>query len=207
LPEYQKAYDIDPTDAGNAYALAGALYYLQGESETVLGLFRKAIELDPVNSQPYAAIGAYYYEAGKLPEAEAAIRKAIDLSPPTGTSLHGWLGYILLVRGRPDEALAEFRREPDEIYHRQGAALAYFALGRRAEADAALAEMERKDALTYASGIAETYAYRGEIEPAFTWLDRAYRQRDAFLSALKRDPLMKSLHADPRWKAFLRKLE
>jgi hypothetical protein len=75
------------------------------------------------------------------------------------------------------------------------------------EANAALSEMERLDATTHAVNIAEALAYRGEIDQAFAWLDRAYQQRDSSLWTVNLDPLMKNLHGDPRWKAFLRKMK
>jgi hypothetical protein len=64
-----------------------------------------------------------------------------------------------------------------------------------------LSEIERLDATTNASNIAEALAYRGEINQAFAWLDRAYQQHEASLAGVNRDPLMKSLHGDRRWKA------
>jgi TolB-like protein/Flp pilus assembly protein TadD len=206
VAEYQKAYDLDPTDAGNARMLGGALWLVHDASDTALALLQKAIELDPVNFICYESIGEYYMSTGRLPEAESAWRKAIDLFP-TGPGVHSGLGTVLLLRGEAAAALAEFQRDPDESNQRLGAALAYFALGRRAEADAALAEMERLDATTYAVNIAEALAYRGEIDQAFAWLDRAYQQRESGLYQIKFDPLIKSLHGDRRWKAFLRKMK
>jgi adenylate cyclase len=205
LAEFQKAYDLDPTDANANNELGVALLTLRSESDTALALYQKAIELDPINSDYYGNIGFYYLAVGKLPEAETALRKAIDLFP-TGENLHGLLGQVLLLRGEAAAALAEFQRDPDESNQRSGAALAYFALGRRVEANAALLEMERLDATTHASNIAEALAYRGEIDQAFAWLDRSYQERDYGITQLNHDPLMKSLHGDPRWKAFLRKM-
>jgi hypothetical protein len=54
--------------------------------------------------------------------------------------------------------------------------------------------------------IAEAYAYGGQKNPAFTWLDRAFAQRDINLYYIKGDPLLKSLVSDARYKAFLRKM-
>jgi TolB-like protein/Flp pilus assembly protein TadD len=206
VAEFQKAYDLDPTDHNNAMHLGYAQFILHGESDTVLALFQKAIDLDPVNPHCYTATGIYYEGTGKLSEAETAFRKAIDLLP-AGPGFHGNLGVVLLVRGKAAAALAEFQRDPDESTQRSGAALAYFALGRRAEADAALAEKERLDSTTDAVSIAEIRAYRGEIDQAFAWLDRAYQQHEVGLFAINRDPLKKSLHGDRRWKAFLRKMK
>jgi adenylate cyclase len=67
--------------------------------------------------------------------------------------------------------------------------------------------LERLDATIHASNIAEAFAYRGEIDQAFAWLDRAYQEHDYGVSEINRDPLMKSMHGDPRWKAFLRKIK
>jgi hypothetical protein len=58
-----------------------------------------------------------------------------------------------------------------------------------------------------ASEIADAYAYRGELDQAFTWLERAYRQKDTVLYLIKSDPFFKKLDGDPRYKAFLRKMK
>jgi hypothetical protein len=50
------------------------------------------------------------------------------------------------------------------------------------------------------------YGFRNESGEAFEWLDRAYAQRDGGLIAVKVDPMLKSLHGDPRFAAFLKKL-
>ena len=59
---------------------------------------------------------------------------------------------------------------------------------------------------TAAYQIAEVYGYRNDKDRAFEWLERARRQRDAGLSALRPDTLLTNLHDDPRWNAFLRKM-
>jgi serine/threonine-protein kinase len=55
--------------------------------------------------------------------------------------------------------------------------------------------------------VAEVYAWRGEKNKAFEWLERAYVQRDGGLTDIKFDPRLDSLRADPRYKAFLRKMK
>jgi hypothetical protein len=54
--------------------------------------------------------------------------------------------------------------------------------------------------------IAQAYAFRNQSDEAFQWLDRAYAQRDGGLIGTKVDPSFKSLHNDPRFAAFLKKL-
>ena len=54
--------------------------------------------------------------------------------------------------------------------------------------------------------VAEVYAFRHQSDKAFEWLDRAYAQHDSSLIYVKVDPLLKSLHNDPRFAALLKKL-
>jgi len=85
-------------------------------------------------------------------------------------------------------------------------AIAYHALGRQKESDAALNELITKYRARGAYQIAEVYAFRNQSDEAFEWLDRAYAQRDSGLIGTKVEPLLKSLHNDPRFTAFLKKL-
>jgi len=51
-----------------------------------------------------------------------------------------------------------------------------------------------------------TYAFRGEANQAFDWLEIAYGQRDGGLFLAKADPFLKRLKSDPRYGAFLKKM-
>ena len=84
-----------------------------------------------------------------------------------------------------------------------GLAMVYSAMGRRTESDTALKSLAEKFASSSAYGIAEAHAYRGEFDDAFRWLDRAYRQHNIGMLGLKADPLLRNLHADPRFQALL----
>jgi hypothetical protein len=54
--------------------------------------------------------------------------------------------------------------------------------------------------------VAEVYAWRGEKDKAFEWLERAYHQRDTGLTEIKISPMLWNLHADPRFAAMVRKM-
>ena len=97
-----------------------------------------AIELHPLSVGPRINLGIHLYYAGRLGEAAAAFTKGLELSPdyPITRAL---LGRVLVLQGRPQEALAEIEREPDEVWRRYGLCLAYHAAGRAKQADAALA--------------------------------------------------------------------
>ena len=85
-------------------------------------------------------------------------------------------------------------------------AIAYHALGRKKESDTALRELIANYQAIDPYLIAEIYAFRNQTDEAFEWLDRAYAKRDDGLIATKEEPLLKSLHNDPRFAALLKKL-
>ena len=80
-----------------------------------------------------------------------------------------------------------------------GLTSAQHALGRGSESAAALQELVDKGASDSAFQIAQAFAYRGEADTAFAWLERAFAQRDPGLSNMQHDPLLRNVHADPRW--------
>jgi predicted Zn-dependent protease len=146
------------------------------------------------------------YYAGRAPEAEAELRKLLMLRPGLAAA-QAHLGKVLIAMGQPEAALAAIEKESSEAWRTIGLPLAYHALGRRAESDAALRALTQKFADDWAYQIAEVHAFRGEIDEAFVWLDRAYAQRDGGLGEIKGDPLLKSLEGDPRYRAFLQKMK
>ena len=96
--------------------------------------------------------------------------------------------------------------EKRDLWRHYGFSLLYYAVGRQTEADATLSEFVKNYQDTAAYQIAEVYAYRGEVDRAFEWLERAYAQRDSGLSQIKGDPHLKRLESDPRYAALLEKM-
>jgi hypothetical protein len=139
-----------------------------------------------------------------LEEAEAAARRSVEINP-TGPFGHFLLGDVLLLRSQPDAALTEFSKEPVEAARLGGSAMAYFAMGAKAESDAALAQMIKGQA-DRPFIIARVYGFRGEPGEALKWLESAYAQKDSLLSIIKGDPAFRKIEGDPRFKAFLKKM-
>jgi len=204
--EYQQAYDLDPRAPTLAKQLADALFSLDGDDALVLGLFQEAVSLDPLQADTYVDLAAYHLASGRLKDAEAALTKARVLAPKT-PGIDAFLCEVFIAGGHPAEALTAAQREIDESSRRFALALAYQALGRRNEADAAMAEAEQKDAPTSPYGSAQLHAFRGETDQAFAQLERAFQQRDYGVMLTNTDWLLKNLHGDPRWRPFLRKMK
>jgi tetratricopeptide (TPR) repeat protein len=200
----RRAMDLAP---GNALILgnAGLAAEILGRLDQAIGLYRRAMEQDPLSIANYFNIGRALLATDRHLEAEAAYRKLLELAPQTSV-VPAMLSLVLLAQGRGDEALAEAKREPDEAFRLWPLAIIHNVMGRGSESDEALRELIEKYADDSANQIAEVLAARGEAEAAFEWLERAYAQRDAGLAMMKTGPHFRSLHGDPRWGAFLKKM-
>jgi TolB-like protein/Flp pilus assembly protein TadD len=201
--ELKRARELAPNDSLILF-LAGQQSRIMGRWDDALKLMNASLELDPLGAVGYEVLSFIQVRRGRLVEAEAAIRRTLELSPTFGFA-HYSLGTVLLVRGQGEAALAEYLKEPDERARIAGSAIAYFALGRKADSNTALARW-LTGAKDFPYTTATIYAFRGELDEAFKWLERAYAQKDVRLPFIKGEPTMKKLEGDPRYKAFLKKL-
>ena len=201
---YQKALAIEP---GNIQALQGAaaLAATLGRYEEALKWNRKAVEVNPLDAAAWhnLAINAAY--AGRDDESGAANSKSLELNPQQPWS-HAIRAGIYLSQSRIQEGLAEIQRETTPVFRLQGLAFEYYKLGRRKDSDAALTELIAKYHEGAAFQIAEVYAARGQADEAFRWLDIAYAQRDSGLPLFKGSWAFNKLKSDPRYSAFLQRM-
>lgn len=206
------AEQLAPGDATSKYQLSQVLLYT-GEIREGTALARQAVELDPLDYAVRNNLARALTYAGDYTEAEAQGRKAAELQPGA-VAAHRWQVIGAILRGDPDTALREAALEnsqmsvsgPTQGFRHFEFALAYYAHGDRAQADAALAELIAEDSNSMAYQIAEVYAWRGDTELAFEWLHRSFDTRDAGTLGVAVDPLLRSLHDDPRHAAILKKL-
>jgi adenylate cyclase len=168
-------------------------------------LLTASLALDPLQAAWHEELGNIRCREGRLSEAETELRKVLELSPTYGEA-HFYLGRILLAEGRREAALEEMQREAPESGRDTGLAIIYHAIGRKEDSDAALTRLTSDHASDAAYEIAEAHAFRGEVDEAFVWLNRAYQQKDVELYAIKGEPLLKALEPDTRYKALLRKM-
>jgi tetratricopeptide (TPR) repeat protein len=176
-----------------------------GRFDEAVALLQRAIGIEPLNADNYYNLAITLDRAGRPEEAATAAKKALQISPDYAAA-HVALATDYLALSRPEDALREVQNEKDPAWRLIGFPLVYHALGQKKEADAALADLVAKLPKDAAYQIAEAYAYRGERDAAFQWLDRAFSQRDGGLTEIKGDPLLKSLEHDPRYTEILKKM-
>ena len=201
---FQRALSLEP---GNVLVLWGAADFAAtlGHWDEALRLAGRIVELNPLEAEAYRNLGYLCWRTGRRAEAVAALQKALEFNPE-GWIQHFELSLVYLTMSRPHEALAEAEREEHPIFRLQALAVAYYALGRKQESNRALSELIQKYQVDSPFQVAEVYAFRGEVDLALQWLERAYVERDGGLTVMKGDPLLHNLESDPRYIAFLRKM-
>jgi TolB-like protein/predicted Ser/Thr protein kinase len=201
----ERMRELEPGNELVPVALGG-LALTFGYVDRAVELYKQALERDPLDPRTLAYFAESLCAANRVQECLQAHLRLLQLHPEFG-GVNSRLGTAQLQAGRLAQALESMQKEPEESIRLAGLAIVYFALGRRADSDVALQSLERDFAATDAFAIAEAHAYRGEIDAAFDWLERAYRQRDVGISSVLADPLLRNLHADNRFRALLVKLK
>ncbi len=201
---FQRAVALDSGNPDFVRTAAGSAAIL-GRFDEALPLNRRAIDLDPLNADSWESLAETKFFMGRLDEAAVDCQKALELNSDVAAA-HMVLSQIYLMKGRPHDALPEIELERYDSGRAFLYPIVYSALGRDKESDTALRELIAKYHEGGAFQIAEVYAFRNQADEAFEWLQRAYSQHDSSLVVTRVDPLLKSLHNDPRYAAFLKKL-
>ena len=199
-----KAAALEPGSA-DVLRMRSYLFRVLGNPDQAVTLYKQSAALDPLRGNSLLALGYLLYMAGRYDEAKVSLQKALDLNPQADFA-HADLGRILIAEGKRPQALAEIEKEPNDWEKLTDLAVVYYALGREQDSNGALDTLIAKHDFDSAFQIAEVYAFRGESGKSFEWLERAYEQRDAGLADIEVDPLLKTLHHDPRYTELLKKM-
>jgi TolB-like protein/Flp pilus assembly protein TadD len=199
-----KAAALEPGNA-EVFRLRSYVFREWGSLDQAVTQYEQAVALDPLRTDFRSGLGYLLYVAGRYDKAEAELQKALELNPQA-PRVHFALGKVFIAEGKLQQALAEIEKEPGEWGKLTGQALIYHALGREPDSNAALAGLIAKYNTDSAYQIAQAYAFRGESDKAFEWLERAYKQRDPGLTQIKNDPILKILRHDQRFTELLKKM-
>jgi TolB-like protein/cytochrome c-type biogenesis protein CcmH/NrfG len=199
----ERALELEP---GNTEILRAAanLYRVLGRLDRAIAVSEYMIILDPVNPDGYYTLGLMNRYSGKLDAALEAFQTTLSLSPGRIIAHYGMSG-VLLIKDEPEAALAAIEQE-ESIWRLIGLPMVYHALGQVDESNDALAMLIEEYEQDVAYNIAYILAFRGEVDRAFEWLDKAVQYNDPGLSDIAIYPLFTMLHDDPRWLPLLESL-
>jgi len=201
--DFVKALVLEPGNSQAQKGLGELLISLGRLPESVAEI-KKAVQLDPLTASTWFDLGWVLMAGGQWQDAREALNRALEINPESSFGNYG-LGCLELLQGRASVALISFR-QAGAYWSLAGVAMAEHSLGHAGESQRVLNELIARYAQDAAYQIAEVYAWRGQRDQAFEWLERAYAQRDGGLSVIKADALLAPLRMDTRFTAMLKKL-
>ena len=202
--EYRRALELAPQNAAVTSNLATLIAVL-GRLDEAVALKQQAVALDPLRAASHVGLATNLTALGRYDEAEAALRKGIELQPQAAGNYYK-LAVIQILSGKPGAAVELAKQETDPFWRTYTLALAQFANGERAEADAALKKLIAEDADDSGNQIASVYALRKEPEKMFEWLEHAWTAHDPGVTELLYNPFLLAYKDDPRFIAFAQKI-
>jgi serine/threonine protein kinase len=205
---YKRAIELDP-ELATAHAwyawflLVPTARFAEAEVEA-----KHALELDPVNPAIDVTLGFVYHMQKQDDKAVEAFQKVFELDPdhPSGNL---WAADAFIAQNRYREAIAAYERAGAFNCAVAGRALAYSMLGKKEVSRKLLDDLKntiQQGAPGAAAWIARSFAQLGEIDLAFEYLEKAYRDRDTQIVWLKVDPFCEPLRSDRRFNTLLRRM-
>ncbi|MGM5469853.1 TPR end-of-group domain-containing protein [Flavobacteriaceae bacterium LMO-SS05] len=176
-----------------------------GKLEENLSLDLKSLRLDPLNYTTYYNLGFDYWILKDYKNAEKHVQIYL-LHYPGAISVHSVMSQIYLGQGEKVKALEELEKEPDPLWKLYCKSIIMYGIGDKKQADEALKQLIKGWGDSAWPNIASVYAFRGERDAAFKWLEKAYENRDGTILEILNYPEMENLWGDPRWNAFINKL-
>ena len=175
-----------------------------GKVYEAIELERLAVEGNPQSPWAWGQLGYHLAVTGRYDEAHHVLVIAERLRPDDD-HVGFYDGLAWLLEGKPKQAGVAFDRS-GSVFRLAGLAASRFDAGDDAGSRQALQTLVTKYSPIGAYQVAQAHAWRGEADEAFEWLERAAKQEDAGLMQLKFDPMMRRLHGDRRYDAWLVRL-
>lgn len=207
--EFQRAIALNPNYEGAHQWYADHLVFM-GRLAEARKEIERAQDLDPLSLIISSDVALYHYYSRDYDGAIAEARRMLELEPdyPLG---HIWLGMAYVQQGKATESVEEFRKAKGMQGNLMALALlghAYGCAGRRAEALAVIQELEKASGTRFVSAAYFTLVYLGLGDRAkfFEWFEKSYQERSALMIRLKVEPMLDPVRSDPRFQAFLKRM-
>jgi tetratricopeptide (TPR) repeat protein len=209
--QYKRAIELNP-----GYATAHERYsfnlLLKARFDEAIKEMEQALELDPVSVTINRELGTVYYFAGQFDRAINALKRTLEMDPSMMYA-HLDLGLAYLAKSMYEEALAEFQREREiskgaHPWAEVGTVRTYVEMSKPDEAQKLLDDLVGRSEQEYVSSfiLACFHFVLGKNDEGFNWLNKAYEERDLWLSFVKIDWALDGVGSDPRYTALLKKM-
>jgi TolB-like protein/Tfp pilus assembly protein PilF len=208
--DFKRAIELNPGYAPTYYWYA-TLFIAVGRFDEGYRQNERALEVDPLSIFATAHYGWCLIPGRKYGRAREQLKRALELDPNFALA-HWLLGWVAGIESRFEESIACLQKAV-ELSNNYPWFLAhlgwvYGISGRADEARAVLSELSvrRREQHLRSVYFALVHTGLGERDEALDWLEKAYEERDIWLTWLKQDPTFDSLRSEPRFTALIKKI-
>jgi TolB-like protein len=193
------------TDSNRWFQLSQCARYMTvlGRHDEAAELYEYVLSRDPACFSCLYSMARALRDSGRHREGAERLETILEWYPPSA-DIYWTLGASWLVAGEHEKALKYFDLQGQPHGENLGRLLALHSLGR-------LDEFDDEFALYYElnsdepEGIARVYAWTGQNDLAFEWLDKIAERYGSDRVAETKTDLYDPIKSDPRWQAFLEK--
>ena len=208
--EFKRALQLNAGDADAHFGYGITYLAPLGHGEESVSEMQTARELDPLSPITNTYLGLAYHFVNNRTDAATQLRKALELDPD-------------FVEARLESANLfldqnDFKAFYSELDRAKGLApqsridlmraFANAIEGKRAEALQLVHKWDKpaQGVFVRSTSIANVYAALGDKEQMYTWLDKAYADRDGMLAYLNKQGCYRPYRSEPRFVALQKKL-
>jgi TolB-like protein/tetratricopeptide (TPR) repeat protein len=211
MREYKRAIELEPNDATAHHWFGNDSLAALGQFEEAIAEGKRSVELDPLSVVINVDLGETFYYARRYDEAARQMRKALEIDP-TSFYAHYNLGIVLQLKDDLSGAIAEYEKAKQLGDNPLVSALWASAKALAGDKNAALRMLSEFDELSRHREVvgycrALLYLSLNNKDEALRWLEQGFEERDGSnIAWIKVDPLLDSLHGDPRFEALVQKV-
>ena len=193
-----RAKQLAPGNASvlNAYAVMVGAF---GRLDSMIANYEEALQRDPVSMSVLSNLSGANLGRDPLGRTLELVERRRKVVPGSITA-DIFAGWAYQFGGEPQLALDVFERI-DDIGGVWGRTLSLYDLGRDAESDAAIEELEKLGGTP--AMIATAYAHRDDHDRTFEWLERGLEEKSESMVELRMFDPFRKIDDDPRWQEIL----
>jgi Tfp pilus assembly protein PilF len=210
--EFERALALDPKSVLAHHWYATFLLHLARFQQSYVEI-EKAQQLEPMSTSILADKGLILFYSGQT-EQGIALLKQLEVTEPDFLSPHNYLAFIHLAQGDYSQYLVESKKSAALLHDEPQ--LAKIAAGEKGLArdgsrGMLIAILKEQQSLQAAGqeptyNLVRTYALLGMKQEALENLQSAYLKRGQGMLTMRIDPLLSSLHDEPRFREILEKI-
>jgi DNA-binding winged helix-turn-helix (wHTH) protein/TolB-like protein/Flp pilus assembly protein TadD len=208
--EFKRAIQLSFNNPINTQYYASFLITM-GRHQEAISEIRQAQRLAPLSLNTNVQMARILYFARQYDEAIEQCLRTLELEPDYGGARF-FLGRVYKQKGMYREAFAELDKARD-LFNDSAEVMSVIGYtcavsGRRAEALKIVRELQNQSKQRYVSPyhLAMVYAGLGEADQAFSWLEKAFADREGRMTILKVVPEFDGLRSDPRFADLVRRI-